>query len=130
VVSGGGGAPLYRVKAPLASTRKVESTYHFIVADVTADAVKLVARRADGSVMDTCGFGHAPGWDCDAKVDATATAAPPRPAAADAPAAAQASRCGCGATGVTRSTAPFAGMLALGLLALRRRARRREVRPC
>jgi len=64
VTSGGGGAPLYRAsKNP--STRKAESTYHFVEVTTGADEIRLLARRLDGSVLDQCGFGKGRGWDCD-----------------------------------------------------------------
>jgi 3',5'-cyclic AMP phosphodiesterase CpdA len=104
VISGGGGAPLYEIEHLLPSTRKAESVHHTIVFSVTPDAIKLVATRDDGSVLDRCGLarGHA-GWDCDP---------PPAPAPAKADAlkdpspAPQASRWGCAST--PASTSPGA----------------------
>jgi predicted phosphodiesterase len=114
VVSGGGGAPLYRVKAPLPSTRKVEPAYHYVAFEVGADAVKMTAKRVDGSVLDLCGFRHTSGWDCDGpSVRPGAFGASGVPGASASPSALP--PCGCGASG-----AGFAA-LALGLILARRR---------
>jgi MYXO-CTERM domain-containing protein len=135
IVSGGGGAPLYRIQAPLAGTRKIESTYHFVNFVVSPSKVTLVAKRADGSVLDSCEFGKNPGWDCDPKapmdpkVDGVSPSQGRPPASAtssDVATAAQTSRCGCAATGVSGSAAPVLGTLALAFLALRRRFRYRR----
>ncbi|HXN34498.1 MAG TPA: metallophosphoesterase [Polyangiaceae bacterium] len=64
VTSGGGGAPLYRA-SKTASTRKTESTYHFVEVTTGGEEIRLLARRLDGSVIDQCGFGKGRGWDCD-----------------------------------------------------------------
>ena len=64
IVSGGGGAPLYPIK-PTTSTRKAEPAYHFVDVSAGVDAVRIVARRIDGSVMDQCGFRKGGDWDCD-----------------------------------------------------------------
>jgi acid phosphatase type 7 len=123
VVSGGGGAPLYRVKNPLPSTRKVEPAYHYVAVDVSDVGVKLVAKRVDGSILDACGFGTGPGWDCDAPAPPS-TPAPPAPAtpASSAPRASS-SMCGCAANGAAGGAAPFAALGLLGLLFARRRSR-------
>ncbi|HEY4015875.1 MAG TPA: metallophosphoesterase [Polyangiaceae bacterium] len=89
LVSGGGGAPLYPIK-PTPTTRKAEAVYHFVEVSAGADAVRIVARRVDGSVIDQCGFRKGTDWDCDpppaarpaAGVDAgsiKAEVVPPRP---------------------------------------------------
>ena len=126
LVTGGGGAPLYRVKQPLPSTRKVESVYHYVTFEVGDATMKLVAKRVDGSVLDTCGFGTGPGWDCDAPApplkSATPATAPP-PATATTPPAASASMCGCNAQGTSTRVAPFAAMGLVGLFFARRRRR-------
>jgi acid phosphatase type 7 len=121
VVSGGGGAPLYRVKQPLPSTRKVEPAYHFVSVEVSETVVKLVAKRLDGSVLDACSFGAKPGWDCDAP--APPVGAPSSVPASPPPASASraASSCGCAATGAAAGAAPFAAFALLGVLAARRR---------
>ncbi len=123
VVSGGGGAPLYRVKQPLPSTRKVEPAYHYLSVEISEGAVKLVAKRVDGSILDTCSFGTKPGWDCDAPAPPVGTPAssPPAAAAASTPARAPSSMCGCAANGGAAGAAPFASLGLLGVLFARRR---------
>ena len=65
VISGGGGAPLYRIAHKVAESRKDESAYHFLEVTVDDHAVKVVALRLDGSVIEQCGFARAGDWDCD-----------------------------------------------------------------
>jgi hypothetical protein len=65
VVSGGAGAPLYPRKNQLAETLKYESVHHFVEVSVDGDKVDLVARRASGSVLESCGFVGLGTWDCD-----------------------------------------------------------------
>ncbi len=80
VVSGGGGAPLYPLDQPLPSTRKMESVHHFIEMSVSANAIQLVAKRDDGSVLDRCGLAKATDqWDCDRAPTVTAAAAQSAP---------------------------------------------------
>jgi MYXO-CTERM domain-containing protein len=137
VVSGGGGAPLYRQEKPLPSTRKFEATYHFVEVKVGSDHVQLVAKRADGSTIEKCGFGKASGWDCDGPALAQGTAAPPQASAASKPSstppapladkpaeAPSASRCGCAVPGApaTSNAAAFA-LLAAIFFRARRKAR-------
>jgi hypothetical protein len=64
IISGGGGAPLYPVQT-VATTRKAESAYHFVQVTTSADDVRIVALRVDGSVLDRCGFKKGSSWDCD-----------------------------------------------------------------
>lgn len=124
VVSGGGGAPTYKVKKTLPTTTKIESVRHFVEFTVTPEAMQLVARRVDGSILDTCSLRKGAGWDCDEAAASPAGSgavvpAPPPPA----------SRCGCrvagdgdgdGGTGTRSLLAGIA--VAIGLFARRRRA--------
>jgi hypothetical protein len=89
IVTGGGGAPLYRVAHREPGARMAEATYHFLEADVTPDVVKFLARRHDGSVLERCGLTKK-GWDCDKSKSAEGTQAPPGPPP---------SRCGCRVAG-------------------------------
>ena len=136
IVSGGGGAPVYRDIKRLASTRKVEATHHFVEVTVESDSVKLVTKRSDGSLLERCGFTKTPGWDCDgvaagappmgAPPSASGGAAASTSAAFAAPSSSPAtvSRCGCRVAGVggTWEIAPFAA-LALSLFLARRKTR-------
>jgi predicted MPP superfamily phosphohydrolase len=124
VISGGGGAKLYPVGQPLSQTRKAESSYHFVEVKAGADAVHLVARRVDGTILDRCGFKKGQKWDCDGP-------ASPPPAVGGAGAAQPqpetSSRCGCevvGDEGRGRSrTTSLITLLAPLALALARRRR-------
>jgi 3',5'-cyclic AMP phosphodiesterase CpdA len=137
VISGGGGAPLYRVPEPIGFSRRAEPTYHFVDFTVTRDAVRLVATRVDGSILDKCGFAKDGPWDCD-----------PPPAGAPATGAALRaggavgspgdgggrpsgkSSCGCSAVGSPATTslalgggglAALGAIVAMAAIALRRR---------
>jgi hypothetical protein len=110
VVSGGGGAPLYEIKSPLPSARKLESVHHFVEVTVEGDFTRLVTKRDDGSLLERCGLtkGHE-GWDCDP---------PPAPASAGTSSSASAPRgsaCGCTTIGARGAPGdePFL-LLALG----------------
>jgi hypothetical protein len=132
VISGGGGAPLYRVSNS-AFTRKAESTYHFVEITAGLQGVRLLARRLDGSVLDQCGFAKGTGWDCDApdiQAPRTPDAGQSRnenqaegdSALASAPRAAwPPARCGCEALGRPRCAASGTMLLALAALACSRR---------
>jgi acid phosphatase type 7 len=66
VVSGGGGAPVYKIKSQLPTARKVESVRHFVDVRVNASSLQLVATRSDGSTIERCALDKAAlGWDCD-----------------------------------------------------------------
>jgi hypothetical protein len=135
LVSGGGGAPVYRVKKSEATSRKVESTRHFIDASATAVAIQFVATRPDGSTIERCALRKNAGWDCDG--EASAKDAGPGGAgsagAARAPSAAAdpstSSRCACRAAGADGGAVPLAALLGAGALLgalLGRRVMRRQ----
>lgn len=112
VISGGGGAPLYRASR-IASTRKEESTYHFVEVMTGVDAIRLVARRIDGSVLDQCGFRKGGGWDCDAAgSESKSGPAPSSPLRATA----SSPRCGCTVPGDGRTFASGASLLAAAIV--------------
>ena len=102
LVSGGGGAPVYRVKKAEPTSRRYESVRHFIEASVTPAAIQFVATRPDGSTIERCALRKGDGWDCDGeKGDAgsaggTAGASPTTAAAPEPPSS---SRCGCRTAG-------------------------------
>jgi 3',5'-cyclic AMP phosphodiesterase CpdA len=125
VISGGGGAPLYPIEKRPPSTRKAESAYHFVEVTLTAEALRMVAHRLDGTVLESCGFAKGHPWDCDAtpKVEA------PHETAGQAPEgtpSSSPSRCGCVVPGAPVGIAAgawlaLAGMVAAGVLAARNR---------
>jgi len=62
VVSGGGGASLYKVscgvagkpKCPDDGMQKVASEHHFLVLTVSADSLEMCPRRSDGKLVENC----------------------------------------------------------------------------
>jgi MYXO-CTERM domain-containing protein len=145
VISGGGGAPLYPIAQPVATTLKAESAYHFVEVTTASDSMRFVARRVDGSLLESCTLSKERPWACDPapaslKAAAPREPVPPAPAPAPAPAIANpapasgASRgpCGCAVPGASsvagaRLAASAVGLLALlALVALVRGRRRRS----
>ena len=130
VITGGGGAPTYRVRSALPSTRKVESTRHFVQVAVEGETLKMLALRPDGSTLDQCDLAKGRGWACDAPKEPVA--APLASAAATASAAspvtvsAEGSRCSCHLVGGPAPRALPAVLLGVAVCAgvARRRARR------
>ncbi len=125
VVSGGGGAPLYKIKHRVPESRKAESVRHFVQVDVTRDAMKLVAIRPDGSTLERCALVKS-GWDCD---DAPATAAANGGSAGEDGAARStpvppSSRCACDVVGGRAAGGGALAGIGLALLALARRRSR------
>ena len=126
VVSGGGGAPLYPVRNKHAGTRKVESTHHLIAFDVGKDAVTLVAKRLDGTALETSSFTKENGWDDDPAVVPKPVFPTP---GATAPAGASREKCSCEVVGAPHSAPPILlAPLVLLLRWLRRRGGRRYAR--
>lgn len=135
VVSGGGGAPLYRKIHPTPFTRKVEATYHAVELTTQGDAMHLLARRIDGSILDKCSFRKGGPWDCDASAAAPrsdtrtvspAHTGPAAPAGGSAPPAPVKASCGCAVPGVANAGEAGGALAALGLgVAVVRRRRRR-----
>ena len=124
LVSGGGGAPTYRVKRAQATSRHYESVRHFVQAAVSTDAIQLTAIRADGSTIERCALRKTTGWDCDdGAAGAVLDGGPTLPAE---PPVTSRSKCGCDVIGASRSTPSALACVALGGAALlaRRRSRR------
>jgi predicted phosphodiesterase len=123
LISGGGGAPLYKERNAEPSTRFFDASYNFVRASAEGDTFQTVAQRPDGSTIETCGFHRGEGWDCDAKPGSKASVTVPPstsvsspPTTASPPETKLSSRCGChlpGARGGPDS--PF--LLGLGSLA-------------
>lgn len=53
ITTGGGGAPLYSPNMSAGYLAAAESTKHFTEIVVNGDDIKVVARRTDGTVIDT-----------------------------------------------------------------------------
>jgi hypothetical protein len=122
IVSGGGGAPLYPIRPDDPTARKAEATYHFVLVTATADTLRILAQRPDGTVLDRCGFQKGQPWDCDPPP-------PSRPGAGSREgreAGGPSSRCGCSLPGAGGKRAVTLLGTLFGLLAswLRVRLRR------
>jgi len=130
LVSGGGGAPTYKIKSKLPQSRTVESVHHFVDVKVSASSMQLVATRLDGSTIERCGLSKsAVGWDCDAPAPSpTGAGMPVSSGAPTGPSNAppSASRCACDAVGAgARSgVAGGLGLMVAGTLVMRRRRAR------
>ncbi|MBV9946911.1 MAG: metallophosphoesterase, partial [Myxococcales bacterium] len=81
LVSGGGGAPLYRIAQPTRAAHKTESAYHFVEVSTEPRAFSLITRRLDGSILERCGFEKGGGWDCDGPGPESASGLPAKAAA-------------------------------------------------
>ena len=128
MLSGGGGAPLYRVEHEVPATAKAESSYHFIEFATSADAIRTVARRVDGSIVEKCALRSLQPWDCDSPVKASSPTAGPTSPSPVAPEA-KMSRCGCslpGARAASTTANVVLGSMAGALALVRRRRRRRS----
>ncbi len=128
LVSGGGGAPIYRIKKASATSRHYESVRHFIDATASPAVIQFVATRPDGSTIERCALRKNGGWDCDGAKSASGSAelaAPPSSSTAGAsPAAARSSKCGCQTVGAHRGSGS-AACFAVGCAAVFARRRKR-----
>lgn len=133
IVSGGGGAPLYREFRGDKHTQRFEPVYHFLAIEL-GKALQLTAIRLDGSIIERCSLssGGNASWACGAAPAASAAggavtaAGGPSTSAAPAPASEPPTpprrACGCSIVG---SGSEWLGLLVAGGLssavALRRR---------
>jgi 3',5'-cyclic AMP phosphodiesterase CpdA len=118
LVSGGGGAPLYRIDRLQATSLKAEAAYHFVQITASSSSLKVLARRVDGTVLDRCGFDKGRAWDCDSpRVEGP----PPVAVSVAATSRAPSARCSCesGSSSVDRSALSSAALL-VALVGLRR----------
>jgi predicted phosphodiesterase len=126
MVSGGGGAPPYEIKAPIAGSRKSEAARHYVSITVTKDTVKTTAKRVDGTALDICSFNATSGdWDCDTKAGVVTSAAAPPPKSQAVPSPPP-SRCSCReagapAPGAVGWGAVLGAIAAAGAVGVRRR---------
>ena len=121
IISGGAGAPVYEHRLSAPQTMAFESVHHFVEAAIDGPSVKIVARRVDGSVIESCGFRGAGPWECDVtQAPPTPRAGPARTSSSDPPSGRS---CGCSVPGEQASGAGlFAAAIGLiGLIARRRR---------
>jgi hypothetical protein len=127
VVSGGAGAPLYPRKYNAPQTRTYLSVHHFVELSVDGERVSMVARRASGGVIETCGFTGDGPWECDAVAENRVVPPAPSAAADPAPSAGPArvtSACACAAPGSARGQAGAIAAAAIAAaIAIARRRR-------
>jgi hypothetical protein len=132
IISGGGGAPPYRIEHKADTAAIAESTYHFVQVTAAADAIHIIAKRVDGSMLDECSFAKDKPWSCGGPAAAAASAASSDTSSgqrAEGDAAQSASRCGCSTPGAAGGTPALIGSgLAGAALALARLARRSRLR--
>lgn len=124
MISGGGGAPLYPIEGTDPTERRAESAYHFVAITVTADAVRTVATRADGTVIERCGFLKGSPWDCEPSTRVTSPAA--EVAAPAIPSPPSSSHCGCAMPGGPTPPGSMVEVAGSGLAGVLIRARRRR----
>jgi predicted phosphodiesterase len=132
IVTGGGGAPVYRVKKRIPESRHAEAVRHFIEAEVTAKTMTLTAVRADGSHIERCALSkEQAGWFCGGQLEQEPViledggiADLGEPEKTPPPAK---SRCSCSEIGAApewSGTIPLGGALLLPVIAYARRRRR------
>ena len=127
VVTGGGGAPLYRVKKAESSSQHYEAVHHFLDVGVSSDALTVTATRVDGSTIEHCTLKKASDWACDNAVATTAPSAGPAAALSPDEPIFSRSRCGCDVVGSAGAAREASGLLVVlgALIARRRRSRLR-----
>lgn len=102
VVSGGAGAPLYSKDHPTPETQYFESVHHYLELSVEGETISMLARRASGSVIETCSFKGKGSWSCasgEAKKKEGAETASSSTSPASASPQAVSSSCLCGVVG-------------------------------
>ncbi len=64
IVTGGGGAPLYRVNRRLPSQQSFQIVHHYLRFEVVGERLNMEAVAIDGAVFERCGFVAGGTWDC------------------------------------------------------------------
>lgn len=132
MVSGGGGAPTYRIKGALPSAKKFESVRHFVEASVSQAAINFGVLRPDGSVLERCALRKEGSWDCDApaKTETTSSSSSATSSSTsssnESSSSPPSSRCSCRVAGERSPSTPLASIASLGAAAaiyFRRRRR-------
>lgn len=121
LLSGGGGAPLYKPRNPAhAATLAVEATHHFIEVSVDGPKASFVGHRADGSVLERCSIERGKGFVCEValpppprKPDVVAPTAPPE----------KKKSCDCSVPGDRDGAGAACLVVAAAILVCRRRRR-------
>ncbi len=65
VVTGGGGAPLYRVNDAIAHQLAFEPVHHFLRMHVEGGRLEMRVIRKDGSLLEECSFAKGEPWQCE-----------------------------------------------------------------
>jgi acid phosphatase type 7 len=106
VISGGAGAPLYKKERDIPETQRHEAVHHFVEVSVSGEQVQIVARRASGSVIESCGFRGAGPWACAPEAAAPGVTSSPQAGSQASPgpgepssSPSRTSACGCGLLG-------------------------------
>lgn len=113
LVSGGGGAPVYRVKKAAPTSRHYESVRHFLEASASSVAIQFSATRPDGSVIERCALRKNVGWDCDGDESAAAALGAEGRAPSSTSSPSSSSRCGCRVAGADGDTSRAGGAFAV-----------------
>ncbi len=130
VVSGGGGAPLYKEFHPNEGALKFEPVHHFVRVELDKTRVVLSSIRLDGSVLERCAFapGGTVGWSCGAPAPSGTSLSPgtpEKPSLLTPPAGGptQGRACNCGVLG---ARGEWLGLLAAAALAAVAGVRRKD----
>lgn len=125
VVTGGGGAPLYRLRTRVPQSRHSESTHHYVQAEVNHRLLQLTAIRPDGSRIEKCALSKdTEGWFCGDVVAAPADGGEPA-LVGEPEKAPPLSRCSCDTIGRRGSRAEAVWSVAALLVPIVAHARRR-----
>ncbi|MBO6939507.1 MAG: metallophosphoesterase [Deltaproteobacteria bacterium] len=65
VVTGGGGAPLYRVNDPVPYQLAFEPVHHYLRMRVEGGRLQMNVIRKDGSLLEECSFAKGEPWQCE-----------------------------------------------------------------
>ena len=65
VVTGGGGAPLYRVNRARPSQLAFQPVHHYVRIDVEGKRLAMTVVRPSGDVLERCGFEQGGPWECE-----------------------------------------------------------------
>ncbi len=104
IVSGGGGASLYRQRSTNDYSRKLIIAHHYVRVDVRQDSLLTTAIRDDGTVLESCTLLH-DRWGCDGPsitppiATPSATTPPSSTTAGAINSNSSASHCGCTVVG-------------------------------
>lgn len=67
VVTGGGGAPLYRVNRRQRAQQAFQVKHHFVRITVDDSRLEMTAIDVDGEILERCGFTRGEPWECSVR---------------------------------------------------------------